>query len=136
MDGWSQTNQWTYDAQLATEPDMDYPTYHAQKVTFDQSSTCSPLTIAIGPGHGGYEASGLFHLGYTTWARVLGVAPLEQITGEFSNYRTTAFGHEVRWGSWYSDDGGRLTLPGSPSRFQIIPAGTAWSDDFVVKIGY
>jgi hypothetical protein len=139
-DGWSNpNNQWTYDKTLATEGDRDYPTYHAQQVTFDKSPSARPLTIAIGVGRGGYESSGLFGLGWRTWsswnATHLGLPPSWQITGEFSNYRTAAYGHEVRWGAWYSDDGGRLTQPDMPSRYQLIRAGTSWSDYFAVKLG-
>jgi len=133
-DGWANPNQWTYDTTLATEGDCDYPTYHAQEVTFDESPSASPLTLAIGVGRGGYESSGLFHLGFTTWQATL--PPYEQITGEFSNYRTAAFGHEVRWGAWYSDDGGRLTPWYMPSRFQWIGPGTEWDDYFTVRLGY
>jgi len=139
-DGWGNPNQWTYDPTLAAEDDCDYPTYHAQKVTFDKSPSAGPLTIAIGAGRGGYESSGLFGLGWEIWydwdASHGGMPPAEQITGEFSNYRTAAFGHEVRWGAWYSDDGGRLTPPYMPSRFQLVHAGTTWDDYFTLKLGY
>jgi len=138
-DGWSIPNRWTYDDTLATEGDCNYPTYHAQQVTFDKSPSAGPLTIAIGVGRGGYESSGLFGLGWHTWSRWDaahgGMPPEEQITGEFSNYRTAAYGHEVRWGAWYSDNGGRLTAPDMPSRFQLIYAGTSWDDYFTVTLG-
>jgi len=132
-DGWHNPNQWTYDRTLATEGDCDYPTYHAQKVSFDKSPSARRLTIAIGAGRGGYESSGLFGLGYTTWRD--SATALLQVTGEFSNYRTAAYGHEVRWGSWFSDDGGRLTRADEPSRFRWIAAGTTWEDSFTIRVG-
>jgi len=132
-DGLDNHNSWTYDRSLAREGDSDYPTYHAQKVSFEGSPSARRLTIAVGAGRGGYESSGLFHLGYTTWRAVF--APYMQLTGEFSNYRTAAYGHEVRWGAWYSDDGGQLTPPNMPSRFRWITAGTSWDDYFTIRLG-
>jgi hypothetical protein len=135
-DGWANpANRWYYDTKLATENDDDYGTMHVQKYTFDGSSLAAPLTIAIGVHRGGYESSGLFGIGAKTWASVSGVDPLMQVTGEFSNYRSAAFGHEVRWGAWYSDDGGSLTPPGAPTRYRSISASTTWSDDFTITFG-
>jgi hypothetical protein len=128
-------NAWIYDPTLATEGDCDYGTYHVQQYRFDRAPSGTVLTVAINPDGGGYESSGLFRFGYDTWYPADGANAIHEITGEFSNYRTAAYGHEVRWGSWFSDDGGRLTTNGI-SRFKPIPAGTTWTDTFAITVSH
>jgi hypothetical protein len=126
--GWTDSdNKWVYDTAIATEADKDYGTKHVQQYRLDGAPTGTILTIAINPTGGGYESSGLFNLGYNEWFPVDGAKAVQEITGEFSNYRTAAYAHEFRWGSWYSNDGGS-------TRFRPIAAQTTWSDDFTISL--
>ena len=126
--GWIDTdNKWVYDTAIATEADKDYGTKHVQQYRLDGAPTGTVLTIAINPGGGGYESSGLFNFGYNEWFPVDGTKAVQEITGELSNYKTAAYAHELRWGSWYSNDGGS-------TRFRPIAAQTTWSDDFTISL--
>jgi len=122
-------NHWIYDEILATEDDDDYGTYHVQMYRFDGAPSGAVVTVAMNPGAGGYDSTGLFRLGYRTWQPVVGSNAIRQITGEFSNYRTAAYGHQLRWGSWFSSDGGT-------NRFQPIAAGTSWTDSMTIAISH
>jgi hypothetical protein len=128
-------NHWVFDTKLATEGDRDYGTRHMQRFRFSRAAAAPALTISIEPRSGGYESSGLFRLGYRTWLPVRPSDALQQITGEFSNYRNSAYGHEVRWGSWFSDDGGRLTDTG-PSRYRTLATGATWTDRFTITLSH
>jgi hypothetical protein len=122
-------NTWVNDSSVATEADKDIGTKHVQKYRLDGAATGTKLTVAINPDHGGYESSGLFKFGYDAWAAVDGAGATQEITGEFSNYHTNAYGYELRWGSWYSNDGGS-------TRYRQVAAQTTWSDDFAILLSH
>jgi hypothetical protein len=122
-------NTWVNDSSVATEADKDIGTKHVQKYRLDGAATGTKLTVAINPDHGGYESSGLFKFGYDAWAAVDGAGATQEITGEFSNYHTNAYGYELRWGSWYSNDGGS-------TRYRPVAAQTTWSDDFTISLSH
>jgi hypothetical protein len=122
-------NKWVVDGSVATEADKDIGTKHVQKYLLAGAATGTKLAIAINPDNGGYESSGLFKFGYDAWAAVDGAGATQEITGEFSNYHTSAYGYELRWGSWYSNDGGS-------TRYRHVAAQTSWSDDFTIALSH
>jgi hypothetical protein len=122
-------NTWVNDSFVTTEADKDIGTKHVQTYRLDGAATGTKLTMAINPDHGGFESSGIFKFGYDAWAAVDGAGATQEITGEFSNYHTNAYGYELRWGSWYSNDGGS-------TRYRQVAAQTTWSDDFAILLSH
>jgi hypothetical protein len=118
--GWlDPANKWTYQAVGPTDADKDVGTKHVQQYQADGAQSGVSLLIATGPG--GYESSGLFAFGFAEWGSV------GQITGEFSNYRTAAYGHALRWGSWYASNG-------AVARFKFVKAGVSWTDNYSISM--
>ncbi len=126
--GWTDPDDaWVYDNSVTAEADKDIGTKHVQRYRLDGAPTGTRLTVAVNPDGGGYESTGLFAFGYDSWVAVDGAGATQQITGEFSNYHTNAYGYELRWGSWYSNDGGS-------TRYRQVAAQTSWSDDFTITL--
>lgn len=102
-----------------TAPDTDYQLLHSERFRLYGQPEGTSVTLGF---ENGFEAGGLFALGYAQWGST------GDPTVEYSDYGRAAHGHTVHYyGWWFGDE--------SKGRYGGVEAGQSWSDTLWIELG-
>lgn len=121
-DGNSCPNEWSGVGSLEGQGNLDIGTGHGlfYELSRSASGRIPSIRLEMDNGGKGFDGGGLYQHGVGLWR-----VPWET-SGEFSSYRTGAYGHTFRWFGWWGGANGRIAK--EKGRYKYIQAGTTWTD--------